>query len=325
MKIGVTGATGFIGSHLVEALIREGHQPVCLIRKTSNLHWLPKTGIQFRMGDLRDPETLRIFVKGLDGIIHLAGITKARNEAEYLEGNYQATVNLIEAVRKYNSNLKRFLHASSQAAIGPSLDGIPLTEDAPPHPVSAYGRSKLKTEYFLKNQQDLPITIIRPPAVYGPRDRDIFAAFKMCHSGILPIVGKNKYLSLVFVQNLIKGILLALGNQQAIGKAYFFSDGSIFPWETLMDWIADSLGKHPLRIHIPENLLIIPAEISGLIGRILNRPMLLNREKIMEIKPKYWTVDITRAKTELGYQPDFTTQEAIRLTAKWYLDNGWLS
>ena len=324
MKIGVTGATGFIGSHLVEALIREGHQPVCLIRKTSNLHWLPKTGIQFRTGDLRNPESLREFVTGLDGIIHLAGITKARNEAEYLEGNYRATVNLIEAVQKYNPNLGRFLHASSQAAIGPSIDGTPLTEDAPPHPISAYGRSKLKTEYFLNNQHDLPITIIRPPAVYGPRDRDIFAAFKMCNSGILPIVGKNKYLSLVFVQNLVKGILLTLENQQAIGKAYFFSDDDIFPWETLMNWIADSLGKHPLRIHIPENLLIIPAEISGLIGKILNRPMLLNREKIMEIKPQYWTVDITRAKTELGYQPDFTTQEAIHLTANWYLENGWL-
>jgi len=324
MKIGVTGATGFIGSHLVETLLNEGHQPVCLIRKTSNLHWLPQTGIQFRMGDLRNPDSLKEFVTGLDGIIHLAGITKARKEAEYLNGNYQTTVTLVEAVRKYNPSLQRFLFASSQAAVGPSFDGTPLTEDAAPHPISAYGRSKLAAERFLNAQKEFPFTIIRPPAVYGPRDRDVYAAFKMCQLGIVPLVGKNKYLSLVFVKNLVKGILLAFTSPLATGKTYFITDEGVFLWDTLMDLIANALGKHPIRIRIPENLLVIPAEISGLIGKILNRPMLLNREKIMEIKQHYWTVDITRAKTELGYQPDFATSEAIRLTAEWYIKNGWL-
>ncbi|NOY76495.1 MAG: NAD(P)-dependent oxidoreductase [Calditrichaeota bacterium] len=324
MKIGVTGATGFIGSHLVEALLDKGHEPVCLIRKTSNLQWLPETGLSFKTGDLRNPDSLKDFVTGLDGIIHLAGLTKARNEADYMDGNYRTTVTLVEAIRTYNPSLQRFLFASSQAAVGPSSDGIPLTEEAPPHPISAYGRSKLAAERFLKAQKDFPFTIIRPPAVYGPRDRDVYAAFKMCRSGIVPLVGKHKYVSLVFVKNLVKGIELAFASPLAIGKTYFIADEGIFLWDTLMDWIADALGKHPIRIRIPENLLIIPAEMSGLIGKILNRPMLLNREKIMEIKQHYWTVDITRAKTELGYRPDFTTPEGIRLTAEWYIKNGWL-
>lgn len=324
MRIAVTGATGFIGSHLIESLLQKGDHPVCLIRKTSNLQWLPYPEIEFVTGNLQEPESLVDFVKNAEAVIHLAGITKARTEAEYRAGNFAGTINLVRAIQKFNPEIRRFVYASSQAAAGPSPDGVPLKEDDAPHPVSAYGRSKLEAETYLKNTEAFPFTIIRPPAVYGPRDKDVFSAFKLCARGIQPLVGKDKYLSIAFVKNLVKGFLLALEKECARRETYFITDDGILTWKTLTQMIANALGKKPIRIHIPESLLSVPAELSGLIGNILNRPMLFSRDKIMEIRQHFWTVDISKAKVELGYKPDFTTEEGIRETARWYLENGWL-
>ncbi len=323
MKIALTGATGFVGSHLVELLLEENLSPTCLIRQTSNLRWLPAGKLEFVTGDLNAPESLRPFVESADWVFHLAGLTKGRNEKEYFLANYEGTVQLVRAIEKYNSTLNRLIFVSSQAAAGPSPDGTPLKETDPPRPLSAYGRSKLKAEIFLR-QTDLPVTIVRPPAVYGPRDRDVYAAFKMVAKGILPVLGKNKILSLVYVKNLVHALLLAARTETALGETYFVSDGPPVSWEEVTDLIAQALDKHPLKIPIPEWSLVIPAEISGLLGRILNRPMLLNREKILEIKQHYWTVDISKAEKELRYKPKWNTEQGVRETARWYREEGWL-
>ncbi len=324
MNIALTGATGFVGSHFVELLTEKGFQPTCLIRKTSNLHWLPADKLRFVTGDLAQTESLREFVEGADWIFHLAGLTKGRNEADYFRVNYEGTVRLIRAIEQFNPNLKRFVLVSSQAAAGPSPNGVPLKESDPPHPVSAYGRSKLAAEEFLRNESRVPFTIVRPPAVYGPRDRDVYAAFKMAARGLVPVIGKNKMLSLIFVKNLVHGLFLSAEKEESLGQTYFLSDGPPHSWKKITEMISQSLDKHPIKIPIPEWSLVVPAEISGLLGKILNRPMLLNREKIVEIKQRYWTVDISKAERELGYRPIWSTGEGIRETANWYLEQGWL-
>ncbi len=324
MNIAMTGATGFVGSHFAELLLEKGFQPTCLIRKTSNLHWLPADKLRFVTGDLTQAESLREFVQDADWIFHLAGLTKGKNESDYFRANYEGTVQLIRAVKQFNPNLKRFIFVSSQAAAGPSPNGVPLKETDPPHPVSSYGRSKLAAEEFVRKEAGIPFTIVRPPAVYGPRDRDVYAAFKMVSRGIVPVVGKDKFLSLVYVKNLVQGLLLAAEKEAALGQTYFFSDGPPLSWKKVTEIIADALDKHPIKIPVPEWLLVVPAEISGLWGKIVNRPMLLNREKIIEIKQHYWTVDISKAEKELGYRPAWSTEEGIRETAHWYREQGWL-
>jgi nucleoside-diphosphate-sugar epimerase len=257
-------------------------------------------------------------------VVHIAGLTKGRNEADYFRANYDGTVHLVQAIEKFNPSIKRFVFVSSQAAAGPSSDGMGRKESDPPNPLSAYGRSKLAAENFLRNETDLPFTIVRPPAVYGPRDRDVYTAFKMAARGFLPVVGKNKLLSLLYVKNLVQALFLVAQHEAALEQTYFFSDGPPLPWEHVTQLISEALDAHPIKIPVPEWSLVLPAEISGLLGKILKRPMLLNREKILEIKQPYWTVDISKAERELGYRPAWSTEQGIRETAVWYREQGWL-
>src|SRR5208283_1189048 len=178
MRILITGATGFIGSHLADALHNKGYQLRCLVRTTSSHEWIKHLPVEYAYGGLFDTKALNKAVENVDYIYHVAGLTKAKSRAEYFHGNHIATKNLLDAVLIANPNIKRFVHISSQAAVGPSAGGIPINEQTPFHPITAYGESKMEAEKeCLGRMNKLPITITRPPAVYGPRDKDVFAFF----------------------------------------------------------------------------------------------------------------------------------------------------
>lgn len=320
MKVLITGATGFIGSHLCEELIRRGYEVVCLIRKTSDLKWIENLDIKLTTGDCTSMESLRNSVIGFDYIFHLAGLTRARSEDDFFCINAKGTENLIQAVAEKNPMLKRFVYLSSLAAAGPSKDGTPLKEDSSPSPVSSYGRSKLEGEKaVLKYKDSIPVTIIRSPAVYGPRDRDLFVFFKMLKKGIFPYWGKCYY-SLLYIDDLVQGIILCAENKEAEGKIYFLSDSRFYTNEEIAKEISSALNTKVMCLRVPR--FIMP--FFAFIGERMNKQGIINRDKMKELNYSYWICDAKKAREELGFTPEVGIKEGIKWTVDWYRIHRWL-
>ena len=332
MKAYVTGGTGFIGSHLVEQLVDQGYHVTCLIRKTSNLRWLnhlltaKSPQVELVIGDLHDSDVLAQHVRDADLVFHLAGLTKAPDAATYDRVNAGGTERLIEACLGAQTNLDRFVYCSSLAAVGPSCDATPNTEDVTPQPLTDYGSSKLKGEMVVRECADrLPITIIRPPAVYGPRDTDIFLFFQMINRGVMPILGDaDKLLSLVHVKDLVAGIYTAALSERAIGETYFLTDGDIHTWMEIERIIADALEKYTFKVKVPFFLLDFLSIVTEAAAKISRQTPTLNRQKVRDLKQRFWICDSTKAQKELGYRPNYFLEKGIQETADWYRANGWL-
>ena len=332
MKAYVTGGTGFIGSHLVEQLVAQGYHVTCLIRKTSNLRWLnhlltaKSSQVRLVTGDLQDSDILVDHVRDVDLVFHLAGLTKAPDTATYDRVNAGGTRCLIEACLAAQTDLDRFVHCSSLAAVGPSRDGTPQAEDVTPHPLTDYGRSKLKSEMVAREYADrLPVTIIRPPAVYGPRDVDIFLFFQMINRGVIPILGDaDKLLSLVHVKDLVAGLYTAAISERAIDETYFLTDGEIHTWMGIERTIANALEKRPFRVKVPFFVVDFISILTEAAAKVKRETPTLNRQKVQDLKQRFWICDSTKAAKELGYRPTYFLQKGIQDTAAWYQANGWL-
>jgi len=326
LKALVTGGTGFIGSHLTEALIRKGVQVRCLLRKTSDLKWLKGLPVEFVPGDCNEKASLAEAVKGVDWVFHLAGATKAIKEETYFEVNGLGTENLIQACLENNPRIQKFIYISSQAAAGPSSNGIDKKESDPCEPVSFYGRSKRRgEESILTRAQKLPALILRPSAVYGPRDKDFLALFKCLSRRIKPcLTGRQQRLSLCYVKDLVQGMLLALETQAKSGEIFFLSDGHDYRMEDVGDILAQAMGITALRIRIPERMVVGIACFSEYLSKMLGRPFLLNQDKAEEIVQKEWVCDITKARTLLGFEPRVPLSEGAGLTFEWYKKEKWL-
>ncbi len=326
MRVLITGATGFIGSHLAELLHRKNHTLRCLVRRTSNLGYISELPIEYIYGDLFDYAVLRQAVTGVDCVYHLAGITKAKTKEEYFRGNHIATRNLIEAVLDANPGIRRFVHVSSQAAVGPSLNGKITDEATPFHPITTYGVSKMEAEKeCLKAGGKIPVTIVRPPAVYGPRDKDIFEFFNTMSKGLQPMVGFNlKEVSLVHVRDLVSGIALAGEHERGIGQTYFISSERFYNWKEVGELTSRIMGRRVVRLRIPEFIVYGIAGIAEAYSAVTRQAVLLNWEKAKDIVQNSWTCSIAKAKSELGYAESMTLEEGIRNTVSWYKENGWL-
>lgn len=321
MKALVTGATGFIGSHLVEELVKREFSVTCLVRRTSALKWLESVDADMFYGDCEDGNSLMGLPADFDYVFHLAGLTKAKREKDFFSANAGGTANLLKAVSVRMPGLKRFVYLSSLAAAGPSKNGAPLDETAEPAPVSAYGRSKLQGETAALQYRSLvPVTIIRPPAVYGPRDRDFYLFFKMVNRGFYPYWGKCYY-SLLYVDDLVRGLITAAGSKKAEGGIYFISDGNIYLNEDIINEIARALHKRALRIRIPRPLMSLAAEIGSKFG---GGSSIINRDKLKELKYSHWVCDAGKAEKELEFVPEVTIRKGIKWTADWYRTHQWL-
>jgi nucleoside-diphosphate-sugar epimerase len=326
MQVLITGATGFIGSHLTEALHLKGYKLRVILRNTSNRRWIEHLPIEYIVGDLNDINFLNKAVEGVDYIYNLAGVTKARNEAEYFRSNHEATRNLLAATLLNNQGLKRFVQISSQTVSGPSKEGKPVDEETPCRPITTYGRSKLEAEReCLKLTDKLPITIIRPPAVYGPRDKDIYEFFKTMNKGIHPMIGfSDTYISLIHVSDLVRGILLAGEHEKSVGGTFFISSERYYNWKEVGDITSKIMKKRAIRIRVPVVCVYgisVIAEIAAFFSR---KPALLNIEKAKDLVQRAWTCNIEKARKELGYREELTIEDGIRDTVKWYRENGWL-
>jgi nucleoside-diphosphate-sugar epimerase len=326
LKALVTGGTGFIGSHLIEALTRKGVQVRCLIRKSSGLDRLNGLPIKFVPGDCNDKTSLEKAVRGVDWIFHLAGVTKAMKEKTYFDVNGLGTKNLIRACLENNPCLQKFIYISSQAAAGPSQNGGTKKETDPIEPISFYGRSKrMGEESMLAHAQELPVLILRPSAVYGPRDKDIFALFKCLSLGINPcLIGPDQRLSLCYVQDIVQGILLAVEAETKSGEIFFLSDGHDYRMEEIGDICAHAMGKKALRIHIPKQVIWSMAYFSEYLSKFTGRPSLLSKDKTKDMIQKNWVCDITKAKTLLGFEPRVPLPAGAGLAFEWYQREKWL-
>lgn len=320
MRALVTGAAGFIGSHLTEALLRRGYQVTCIVRKSSNLRWIEHLALDYIYADLGDIGSAAASLSGYDYIFHLAGLTKAVRPEDFFSVNYGGTLNLLQAVAKVNPGLSRFVLVSSLAAAGPSFDGRPVDESTLPNPVSAYGKSKLKAEEAVHAFGDrMPFTIIRPPAVYGPRDTDFLMMFRMIHRGIFPSWGKSSY-SMLYAGDLAEGVITAAEHEAAAGKTFFLSDQMVYTNEGIAREIGASLGKRALKISIPRSLL----PVIGFIGQKIDKKGIINRDRIIDFSYTNWTCDSGRAERELGVRSKTMLREGIQWTADWYRTHQWL-
>jgi nucleoside-diphosphate-sugar epimerase len=319
MKALVTGATGFIGSHLTASLVRQGYSVTCLTRRNSDLRYIEELNVSLITGDCREPESLKD-ITGFDYVFHLAGLTKAATEEESFLANERGTENLVAAVMKRSPGLRRFVYISSLAAAGPSRDGRPVTEDMDPDPVSVYGRSKLGGEKFVLAQKNrMPFTIIRPPAIYGPRDKDLLVFFRMVKFGIVPYLGKSFY-SFLYVDDLVNGIILSAAKEEGEGELFYLSDGAVYSTDDIIDSISEVLFCRPVKLKIPK---CVKPCIGALAGR-MKGCSIINEDKIRELRYSHWICDSDKAVGKLGFVPGVKIREGAKWTSDWYRIHNWL-
>jgi dihydroflavonol-4-reductase len=326
MKAFITGATGFVGSHLVDRLLEKGYDVFCLVRKTSNLQWLKDKNIHLVEGDLFSNDVLAATIKDMDYIFHVAGVVKSKDKAGFEKGNFLATKNLLELTLKNNPNIKKFIHISSGAVCGPNPDDKPMDEKYEPKPKTTYGiTKKMAEDEVIKFKDKLPVVIIRPPAVFGPRDTEIFIYFKTFAGGLNSVIGfKEKYLSLIYVDDLVNGIILAAEKNTASGSIYFICSDKEYNWNEIGNTTSKLLGKKAIKLRIPHWLVYTVGAIAQSFSIFSKKAATLNLEKCFDITRKKWVFSNEKAKKELGFKEQFSLEESFGKTIDWYKEMKWL-
>jgi nucleoside-diphosphate-sugar epimerase len=323
----VTGATGFIGSHMAEALVGKGWEVVCPVRDVSKLrhlsgiqaHAVPLSGLSSEIG--KGP--------GFDYVIHLAGATRARDYRGYREANVDSTRRLLGLFSEpaANSRLKKFVLVSSQAACGPSPDdGTPVTESDPLCPVSLYGRSKREAEEVALSFSDrVPVTVIRPPTVFGPRDTDVLAVFKCTRYRLAPcLAGPDRMISMIYVEDLVEGILTAAQASKAEGQVYFLANSQPVVWREFVLQVATIAGCRAITLRVPLFVMRLAALAGDLLGKVRETPSLFRSEKLEEMKQIAWVCSPEKAYRELQWRPQTPLPAAIEKTLVWYREHRWI-
>lgn len=322
----VTGATGFIGSHLVDALLERGEVVRCLVRRTSNLRYLTNPGIELVYGALDDTTNWSEVLQDVDTVYHVAGLTFAKRRRDYFTVNHKGTEAILAAAIQHRDRISRFVHVSSLAAVGPGRNGRPVSEDSEPAPITPYGRSKLLAEDAVQAVGSiLPSTIVRPPAVYGPRDYAIYEFFKQVSRGRSPAIGRSdKSLSLVHVRDLVEGIILAGRSDSSVGRVYFISSEQVYSWAAVSDLLARVMGRKARTIAIPRSLAFGVALAVEAVSTLAGKAPIISRDKVIDMSQSCWACDVDRAKRELGYRQRIPLEEGLRETVNWYKSEGWL-
>jgi UDP-glucose 4-epimerase len=325
-KVLITGASGFVGYHLIVEALQNNLEVYAAVRKNSKVEHLADLPIQYVYLDYSDIESLKTELqeKKYDYIIHAAGVTRARSADEYDLINADYTANLANAAVQSDINLKKFALISSLAAIGPlkGMNGI-ITEETNPNPITAYGKSKLLAEHKLRAIKNLNYIILRPTAVYGPRDTGIFIFFKQVSKRLEAYIGRGQQkLSFIYVTDLAKASVRAV--YAAGNNTYNLSDGNFYDKYELGLLTRTILNIKTLKIHLPVNFVKLIAAVSEKISSLRNTAPILNLEKLDELKAVNWSCSIELAKHELGFYPQYPLEAGLTETLKWYRDNKWL-
>jgi nucleoside-diphosphate-sugar epimerase len=333
MKALVTGASGFIGSTLVEELDTLGFEVCALMRNSASLENLEGLRYQRIEGDLSRFDSLCHAVDGVDYVFHLAGVTQVARTSSFFEINAQGTANLARAVAQVRPGLSRFIYVSSLAAAGPSLTLRPRIESEDNEPVSNYGRSKLQGEKeLLRYEKVFPISIVRPPWVYGPRDKAILFLVQTLAKNLMPVLqgatrSRQKYYSMIHAQDLCRGIVQAAVvplHKVPSGEVFYLAGDEIHTYQEFMLEIAEKLNCDPLKIKIPISVVKLAALGLSALGRLSHRTFPLNLDKLSEIVPDYWICSNQKAKSLLGFSPAFDLSSGIAHSIEWYKRQRWI-
>ena len=327
MKVLLTGSNGFVGSHILDSLRARGLATTALLRPASSKRFiqahLPR--LEVRVGSLSDPQSLDDALQGVTHVIHCAGCTKALRKSEFYEVNQVGTRNVIEAVNRQQGRIQRLVHLSSLAAGGPASPDQPAREDDLPHPVSEYGRSKLAGERELHSACKTEYVILRPPAVYGPRDEAFLPLFKAVKAHILPRFGGGRQtLSLVFAEDLAEAVATCLTHPAAAGKTFYVASGEVTTARGVAGEIAGQMKTTTLPLSLPAVALWPLCCLQETISWLTRRPSVLSRQKYAELRAPGWVCDPTRLRQEVGFVGGTTLKNGIAKTLAWYRQEEWL-
>ncbi len=321
-KVLVTGGTGLVGSHVVDALLEARLTVRCTVRATSKLRWLDGKAVELVEADLTGGE-LGKAVSGVDGVVHCAGLTRG-SRRELMAANHEGTRALLAACGETGQRV-RFVFCSSQAAVGPGRPDRPREVTDPPAPVSDYGRSKLAAEEEVLGYSDrLEVAILRPVGVYGPRDEDTLPYFKMASRGFLVAPGlRERLVQLVHVRDVAHAMLKALQRAEAVGRTYFVAHPEVVSWRRMTAAMTQALGRRAVTVRLPSALVGAAGTISELIGGG-RRTGQLDRRRARDMAVRAWTCDVDRTIQELDWSPAYDIEEGFRDSAEWYRKEGWL-
>jgi len=320
MKVLITGSTGFIGSHLVEALLGRGDDVTCLLRRTSDPRFLENLNVRQIEGDYSRPETLENAVTGMDAVFHLAGVISGENWESYRRGNVEATRHLIEACVHATPRPASFILVSSISAAGPGPEGVFRKETDPGQPQSFYGRSKkMAEEAVLSVASEIPVVVIRPPNVLGPRQKELLQAIRMIKKRIVPVLGNGRLqTSVVYVEDLVR-ILMAVADLRRTPRSlYYVCHPRACAWRDITAEIRGELGIRSPVLKVPYQIQIAFAALAEGLARLTSTRPRISREHIRAARSQYWLFDGSAIEHDLGLRADTDMQTAIRRTVSWY-------
>lgn len=322
----VTGANGFIGSHLTEALLARGYRVRCMVRQSSDLRYIQHLPVEWTHADLSEPEQLRQACQTVDMVCHCAALTRAVDEDTFLRVNAGGTEALARAAMEASPGLRRFVYISSQTAAGYSEGPDDFVDESrPPRPVDWYGKSKWAAEQALHALDGyLPVTILRPTVVFGPRDRDVYAYFDLVNKHLELSLGREeRWVSLIYVRDLVDLIILALESEAAANQTYF-ATGWGTTYTEVGRMVARVMEKRTLRVTVPLAALEPIVLVAKVQERLTGKPALLNEQRVLNMRQPYLLFSGDKAQRELGFAPKYDLETAIEETATWYRENDWL-
>ena len=324
-KVLITGASGFLGFHLIEAALEKNLDVYAGVRKSSDISHLSHLPISYAYLDLSSVDSLAkdMIESKYDYIIHAAGITKAKTQIQYNVVNADYSYNLGLAVQHAGIPLKKFIYISSLAAVGPleNMNEV-ITESTEPSPVTRYGKSKLLSEEKLQ-QLTVPLVILRPTAIYGPREKDLFLLFTMVKRGYEMYIGKApQHLSFIYAKDMAALAINALTNSN--NGTYNISDGNNYTRYDFTRILKVEMKKKTIKLHLPFSLVKLVGISLEKAGAVINKTPVINEDKLKELMGKNWVCSIEKAKRELNFNPLFNLEKGLKETVKWYRQFNWL-
>lgn len=326
-KVLITGASGFVGYHLIVTAIEQGLEVFAAVRPNSDISHLKDLDINYVNLNFNAVDELKAELeeKKYAYIIHAAGTTKAKTLQEYNRVNADYSRNLALAASLVDYTLEKFVFVSSLAAIGPIANfNVAINDDTVAHPVTFYGLSKKLAEEYLNKIENLPLVTVRPTAVYGPREKDIFILFKTINQGLEPYIGRfNQQLSFIYVKDLAE-IIVRFLTSEIVHKTYNISDGLSYNRYALANGLKKALHKKTLKMHIPLGIIKGLASFMDTIYAKSTKTPTLNKEKIKELTAPNWACNIENLKKDLKFEPRYNLERGLEESVKWYKLNNWL-
>ena len=320
--IAVTGGTGFVGSHLVDTLCAAGIEPRVLVRDPDAPRWIAKAPVRWVVGSLDDTQALQRLVEGAGTVVHLAGVLRAGRESDFDTGNRVGTANVVAAMREVAESA-RLVHVSSLAGAGPSPTPDGLGPEVEPAPISWYGRSKLAAEAEARTwNEGGGWVILRPPAIYGPRDSDVFEFFRMANRGLVALPGGERWLTVAWVGDVVRSILAATAAE--VGGLFHLGEPRPLLLDDLIAKLCDAGGVRARVVRVPPALLLVAGAIGSALQRLGWRRLALTADKSRELLARHWTARTADSLEILGVRASKPFHEGAEATWLWYRNQGWL-